>query len=184
MITSSNDLPYSHFRTDFVDNGPGYPFKGVLFTGFMMTPSGPRVLEYNVRFGDPEVQTLLPLLTLATDLAHVLFACTNESLNSIPLSIAEDSAATVVVAAGGYPSSYPKGKPIKLSDVPPDVELFHAGTSVNSEGGLVTSGGRVIAATATGRTLEEAVKKAYGGVKAIDFDGMYYRMDIAARALR
>ncbi|KAF2238492.1 phosphoribosylamine--glycine ligase [Viridothelium virens] len=161
----------------------GYPFRGVLFTGLMMATSGPCVLEYNVRFGDPEVQTLLPLLAPETDLAQVLYACTDHTLSSVQVSITNDVAATVVVAAGGYPSSYPKGTPMKLKDIPEDVQVFHAGTAVDVEGKLKTSGGRVIAATATGKTLKEAVEKAYGGVKAIEFEGMYYRRDIAARAL-
>ena len=162
----------------------GYPFKGVLFTGLMMTASGPRVLEYNVRFGDPEVQTLLPLLSPSTDFAQALLACTDQSLDSVPLSVSSNFAATVVVAAAGYPASYPKGTLMKLTNVPEDVQLFHAGTAVDVEGMLRTSGGRVIAATATGGTLREAVAKAYSGVKAIDFEGMHYRKDIAARAFK
>ena len=148
-----------------------------------MTSSGPRVLEYNARFGDPEAQTLLPLLSPSTDLARILLSCTNRSLDSVPLSVSNDFAATVVVAAGGYPGSYSKGSPMQLKGVSEHVHLFHAGTVLTPEGKLKTSGGRVIAATATGETLEEAVEKAYGGVKVIEFEGMYYRRDIATRAL-
>lgn len=149
-----------------------------------MTSSGPRVLEYNVRFGDPEVQTLLPLLSPSTDLAQVLVACTDQSLGSVPVSVSGDFAATVVVAAGGYPGPYPKGTLMELKDVPDSVQLFHAGTALDAEGRLRTSGGRVIAATATAGTLKEAVGRAYDGVKTIGFEGMYYRKDIAARAFK
>ncbi|KAI9653863.1 MAG: hypothetical protein M1821_006894 [Bathelium mastoideum] len=162
----------------------GYPFKGMLFTGLMVTSSGPRVLEYNVRFGDPEVQTLLPLLAPSVDLAEVLLACTHGSLHSVPLSTSNGFAATVVVAAAGYPGSYPKKTPMKLSVIPEGVELFHAGTEADSEGRLKTSGGRVIAATATATTLRDAVGRAYDGVKAIEFEGMYCRKDIGAKGLR
>ncbi|KAI9884752.1 MAG: hypothetical protein M1823_003462 [Watsoniomyces obsoletus] len=159
----------------------GFPFRGVLFTGLMITGSGPKVLEYNVRFGDPETQTLLPLLSEETDLAIIMLACTYNFLGMIDIQLREEFAATVVVAAGGYPGPYAKGTDIQLSPPPKDVTIFHAGT-VSSESGLKTSGGRVIAATATARTLEEAVSKAYEGVQCIQFDGMQYRKDIAHRA--
>ncbi|ORY17622.1 phosphoribosylglycinamide synthetase [Clohesyomyces aquaticus] len=159
----------------------GYPFTGVLFTGLMMTSKGPKVLEYNVRFGDPETQSLLPLME--TDLAEVMVACTEGKLSGTEVKISKKSAATVVVAAGGYPGSYAKGTVMKLDAVPEDVVLFHAGTSFAEET-LKTSGGRVIASTATAETLEEAVKKAYAGVECIHFDGMQFRKDIAGRALK
>lgn len=159
----------------------GYQFVGCLFTGFMITKKGPKVLEYNVRFGDPETQSLLPLLK--SDLAGIMMACTQNSLDKVELEISKEHAATVVVAAGGYPGSYPKGTPMTLDKTPKGVYLFHAGTAIKN-GQLQTSGGRVIAATSTGATLKEAVASAYEGVKCIQFEGMQFRKDIAARALR
>ncbi|KAF1851102.1 phosphoribosylamine-glycine ligase [Cucurbitaria berberidis CBS 394.84] len=159
----------------------GMPFKGVLFTGLMMTKNGPKVLEYNVRFGDPETQSLLALMS--SDLAEVMIACAEGRLKDVDVKVSARSAATVVVAAGGYPGSYAKGTPMTLDAVPEDVVLFHAGTSF-SDNTLKTSGGRVIASTATASTLEEAVAKAYKGVECIHFEGMQYRKDIAGRALR
>ena len=110
-------------------------------------------------------------------------ACTSKSLESVQLDISDEHAATVVVAAGGYPGSYAKGTPMTLSATSKGVQLFHAGTSIK-DGQLRTSGGRVIASTATGSSLKEAVAKTYEGVKSIEFEGMQYRKDIAARALR
>lgn len=159
----------------------GYPFHGLLFTGFMITKDGPRVLEYNVRFGDPETQSLM--LLMESDLAEVMVACAKGHLADVDVKVSNKSAATVVVAAGGYPGDYKKGTPMTLGDIPQDVVLFHAGTKVE-EGQLKTSGGRVIAASAVGDTLENAVKKAYEGVVAIQFDGLQFRRDIAGRALK
>ncbi|EAT83582.1 glycinamide ribonucleotide synthetase [Parastagonospora nodorum] len=159
----------------------GFEFKGVLFTGLMMTPQGPKVLEYNVRFGDPETQSLLALME--SDLADVMLACADGKLSATDLKVGGKSAATVVVAAGGYPGSYAKGTVMTLEQTPADVVLFHAGT-VFEEGVLRTSGGRVIASTATAGTLEDAVKKAYEGVGCIRFEGMQFRKDIAGRALK
>jgi phosphoribosylamine--glycine ligase len=159
----------------------GFTFKGVLFTGLMMTPSGAKVLEYNVRFGDPETQSLLCLME--GDLADVMVACAEGRLGDVDVKVSSRSAATVVVAAGGYPGSYAKGTPMQLDAVPADTVLFHAGTAVK-DGQLVTAGGRVIASTATAATLEEAVAKAYKGVECIHFEGMQFRKDIAGRALK
>jgi phosphoribosylaminoimidazole-succinocarboxamide synthase len=177
----------------------GIPFIGCLFSGFMITKDGPKVLEYNVRFGDPETQSLLALLE--SDLGEILLACAEGRLADVDVKILSKSAATVVVAAGGYPGSYKKGVEMKL-DPPPsgkcfpdcyvypdnndcfaDVTLFHAGTTLDGSV-LRTAGGRVIASTATADTLEQAIKKAYEGVKCIHFEGMQYRSDIGARALR
>ena len=158
-------------------------FCGCLFTGFMITPSGPRVLEYNVRFGDPETQSCLALLN--SDLAALMLAACNGELASSKLDIADAHACTVVVAAGGYPGSYAKGTPMTVKQPEQDgMYIFHAGTGLGSDGQLKTSGGRVIAATATGKTLKEAVDRTYEGVKLIQFDGMQYRKDIAHRALK
>ncbi|KAI9762329.1 MAG: hypothetical protein M4579_000478 [Chaenotheca gracillima] len=158
-----------------------FPFVGMLFTGLMMTKSGPKVLEYNVRFGDPETQTILPLLSADTDLVQVMIACTEHWLDGAQIKLEAKFAATVVVAAGGYPGSYPKGTEMKLDPAPNDTLIFHAGTEMK-DGSLRTSGGRVIAATATADTLEDAVKKAYDGVGCIHFEGMQFRKDIAHRA--
>jgi phosphoribosylamine--glycine ligase len=177
----------------------GFPFKGVLFTGLMMTKSGAKVLEYNVRFGDPETQSLLALME--SDLAEVMVACAEGNLKNVDVKVSNKSAATVVVAAGGYPGSYAKGTVMTLDPVPKgeymlectchamisltqlDVVLFHAGTSLPNNT-LKTSGGRVIASTAIAPTLEEAVAKAYKGVDCINFEGMQFRKDIAGRALK
>lgn len=162
------------------------PFKGCLFTGLMITPQGPKVLEYNVRFGDPETQTVLPLLSDDTDLAEIMMACAKGYLSSVDFKIQQKFSATVVVAAGGYPDSYAKGTPMTVGTPAPgsDITIFHAGTKLAGSQ-LQTAGGRVIAANATGSSLEEAVKKAYEeGIKLIQFDGMFYRKDIAHRAFR
>ncbi|KXT01864.1 hypothetical protein AC578_2161 [Pseudocercospora eumusae] len=161
----------------------GMTFVGCLFTGFMLTPNGPRVLEYNVRFGDPESQSCLSLLK--SDLAELMLACTDGTLSSQKLEVLPESACTVVVAAGGYPGSYAKGTPMEVAtpNEKDGIYYFHAGTALK-DGQLKTSGGRVIAATAVGETLRDAVNKAYEGVKGIKFEGMQYRSDIAHRALR
>jgi phosphoribosylamine--glycine ligase/phosphoribosylformylglycinamidine cyclo-ligase len=162
----------------------GFPFRGCLFTGLMIASDGtPKVLEYNVRFGDPETQTVLPLLE--SDLAKIMYACAGPVpyLEDIPVKVSSKFSTTVVVAAPGYPESYPKNIPMQVADAPEGIEIFHAGTKLSGDA-LVTAGGRVIAATATGDSLRAAVDKAYEGVKLINFDGMYYRKDIAHRAFR
>lgn len=158
----------------------GYPMIGCLFTGLMLTKDGPRVLEYNVRFGDPETQSLLPLLQ--SDLAKVIEACADERLDKFDLEVNPGYAATVVVAAGGYPGKYEKGLEMELDPTSGGTLLFHAGTTLNGDI-LRTSGGRVIAATAQSNTLKAAVDAAYKGVECIHFEGMQYRKDIAHRAL-
>lgn len=160
----------------------GFPMRGCLFTGLMITPNGPKTLEYNVRFGDPETQTVLPLLE--SDLAKIMYACAGiPLLDMVPVKIRPGFSATVVVAAPGYPNSYPKNIPMQVAPDTDAITVFHAGTTLSNDS-LVTAGGRVIAANATGETLREAVDKAYEGVKLINFDGMYYRKDIAHRAFR
>ncbi|KAB8266764.1 phosphoribosylglycinamide synthetase [Aspergillus minisclerotigenes] len=161
----------------------GFPFVGILFTGLMMTKNGPKVLEYNVRGGDPETQTLLPLLSDDTDLAEIMVACTEHWLDGVSINVKPDFSTTVIAVAGGYPGSYAKGKAITLDPVPEDTLIFHAGTTlVGNE--LQTSGGRVIASTATASSLEEAVRKSYSGISTIHFEDMFYRKDIAHRAFR
>jgi phosphoribosylamine--glycine ligase / phosphoribosylformylglycinamidine cyclo-ligase len=159
-----------------------FPFVGTLFTGLMITKNGPKTLEYNVRFGDPETQTLLPLLTPDTDLAEIMIACTEHWLDHVSIKVEAKFSATVVVVARGYPGPYPKGTPITIETPRFESNHFHAGTTIK-HGQLLTSGGRVIAASSTAKTLEEAVTRAYSGVALIEFDGMQYRKDIAHRDL-
>jgi phosphoribosylamine--glycine ligase / phosphoribosylformylglycinamidine cyclo-ligase len=161
----------------------GMPFVGILFTGIMLTKNGPKVLEYNVRGGDPETQTLLPLLSDDTDLARVMLACTEHWLDGVELKVKAGFSTTVVACAEGYPGSYAKNRPITLHKTPENTIVFHAGTSL-SDKKLLSTGGRVIAATATADTLEGAVKKAYEGMTSITFEGMHFRKDIAYRAFK
>ncbi|GMG40084.1 unnamed protein product [Ambrosiozyma monospora] len=162
----------------------GYPMVGCLFVGIMVTPAGePKVLEYNVRFGDPETQTVLPLLK--TDLLELMIATVEHRLDSVDFKLHEGkSSTTVVMSAGGYPESYKKGDEITIkTPLPQETFIFHAGTS-SKDGKIITSGGRVIAATAIADSLEDAVKKAYVGVDHVSFNGKYNRTDIAHRAFR
>uniref|UniRef100_A0A8H7TSM5 phosphoribosylformylglycinamidine cyclo-ligase n=1 Tax=Bionectria ochroleuca TaxID=29856 RepID=A0A8H7TSM5_BIOOC len=161
------------------------PFRGVLFTGLMITANGPKVLEYNVRFGDPETQTVLPLLSADTDLAEIMLACANGYLDNCNLTIENKFSATVVLAAGGYPGPYAKGTPMNLQQPPTGSTIFHAGTALDGDQ-LKTSGGRVIAINSVGDSLRAAVDAAYAALtaKTIEFDGMFYRKDIAHRAFR
>ncbi|KAH6975924.1 phosphoribosylglycinamide synthetase [Ilyonectria sp. MPI-CAGE-AT-0026] len=161
------------------------PFRGVLFTGLMITSAGPKVLEYNVRFGDPETQTVLPLLSADTDLADVMLACANGYLDNCNLTIENKFSATVVLASPGYPGSYPKGAEMSVQTAPEGCTIFHAGTTLDGSV-LKTSGGRVIAINAVGDSLRAAVDAAYAALdaKVIDFEGAFYRKDIAYRAFR
>lgn len=147
-----------------------------------MTSSGPKVLEYNVRFGDPETQTVIPLLDAKCDLAEIMLACTSGWLDAIEMKVQQLYATTVILAAGGYPGSYAKGNEIKIGPMDAETHVFHAGTDRKNDR-LVTAGGRVIAVTATGSSLKQAVARAYEGVKSIKFDNMVFRTDIAHRAL-
>ncbi|WVW85037.1 phosphoribosylamine-glycine ligase [Kwoniella bestiolae CBS 10118] len=161
----------------------GYPFVGMLFTGFMLTPDGPKVLEYNVRFGDPETQALMLLLDDETDLAEVMLAAVERRLDSVKLGYRDGYAVSVVLASEGYPGKYPKGVPMTINpDMPTGVHVFHAGTAIKDDTG-VTDGGRVLAVCASGSTLREAVDLAYAGVDQISWKGKTYRRDIAYRAL-
>jgi phosphoribosylamine--glycine ligase len=155
----------------------GAPYRGVLYAGLMLTPSGPRVLEFNCRFGDPETQAILPLLN--SDLVDVFDACIDGRLDALDLAWSHHCAASVVVASPGYPGVYPKGLPISGLDAVPDgVIVFHAGTATDPDGRVVTSGGRVLNVTALGATLDAALESAYRGVNAVCFDGMHFRRDI------
>ncbi|KAG8947163.1 Bifunctional purine biosynthetic protein ade1 [Tulasnella sp. 419] len=160
----------------------GYPFVGLLFTGFMLTSNGPRVLEYNVRFGDPETEALMLLLDEKSDLAAIMLACVERRLDSVNISIRPGFAVSVILASAGYPGSYAKGKQISVGQLPEGVIPFHAGTSRSGDN-TVTSGGRVLAIAAYGPTLRDALDDAYKAVDAISFDGKTFRRDIAHRAL-
>ena len=158
------------------------PFKGCLYFGLMLTPDGPKVIEYNCRFGDPETQVVLPLLK--TDLLTVMQAVESETLGALTVEWRHASAACVILASGGYPGHYEKGKPISLpASAPGNVTIYHAGDRLDENGQLVTSGGRVLGVTATGPTLRQALHDAYAAARAVDFDGKYLRHDIGQRAL-
>lgn len=159
-------------------NAEGRTFKGVLYFGLMKTKDGMKVIEYNSRFGDPETQVVLPMLK--TDLLDIFEAVTDERLADIRIEWEEGSCVCVVLASGGYPVKYEKGKVIEIGALDPDVFLYHAGTAVK-DGKLVTAGGRVLGVSAKGATVEEARKKAYENVKKIFFDGMHYRTDIGIK---
>ncbi|WAQ92374.1 hypothetical protein PtA15_16A281 [Puccinia triticina] len=161
------------------------PFVGCLFTGFMITEQGPKVLEYNVRFGDPETQTVMSLLSDDTDLAEVFMACCDRRLDSVKIDFKASYSVTVVIASPGYPNSYPKGLEITIDHaaLPTNSFVYHAGTAKKS-GQLRTTGGRVLAVNGTGETLEMAAQTAYRAVSCVKFEGMTYRKDIAHRALK
>lgn len=163
-------------------NAEGRTFKGCLYFGLMLTPKGPKVIEYNCRFGDPETQVVLPLLK--TDLLTVMQAVHDETLSELSVEFSDEAAACVIVASGGYPKSYKKGCVMDFGKAEelPDVTVYHAGTALK-DGTLVTSGGRVLGVTATGKDLETALQKAYAAVEEIHFDGAFYRKDIGQRAL-
>ena len=158
----------------------GRTFKGCLYFGLMLTKEGPKVIEYNCRFGDPETQVVLPLLE--GDLARIMLAVRNGTLAEEKISFSDKHAACVIIASGGYPKAYKKGCPIKIGDVG-DAVVYHAGTKL-TEDGLVTSGGRVLGVTAVGETLRQALDKAYAAAESISFENMYKRSDIGARALK
>ena len=156
----------------------GRPFKGVLYFGLMLTPKGPKVIEYNARFGDPETQAVLS--RLETDLFDIFNAVIDEKLDEIEIHWADNAACCVCMASGGYPKAYEKGKEITgLADVK-DSFVFHAGTAVRG-GTFVTSGGRVLGVTAVTPTLEEAIRKAYADVEKIHFEAAHYRRDIGVK---
>lgn len=160
-------------------NEEGRTFRGCLYFGLMITDKGPKVIEYNSRFGDPETQVVLPLLQ--GDLLEIMMACTNGTLADVDFSFSSDSACCVVAASGGYPVSYKKGYPVTL---PEDTSrIYIAGTKLQ-DGVQVTSGGRVLGVTETAPTLREAVDKAYRTMEKVSFQDMYYRKDIGARALK
>ena len=166
-------------------NAEGRPFRGCLYFGLMLTKDGPKVIEYNCRFGDPETQAVLPLLK--TDLLDVMEAVAAGRLSEINVEWLDKCSCCLVLASGGYPKAYKKGLPISGltgGQMPGSgVEVFHAGTKKLPDGSLVTNGGRVLGLTAVADTLREAVETAYSAAEKIGFEDMHYRRDIGARAL-
>ena len=167
-------------------NTEGRKFKGCLYFGLMLTPDGPKVIEYNSRFGDPEAQVVLP--RLETDLAEIITAVAQERLGELEIKWSEKASACVILASGGYPGSYPKGLEIAGLDergqiaAMPEVTVYHAGTK-RENGKFHTNGGRVLGLTALGDTLEEALETAYQAVGMVHFEGVMYRKDIGRRKL-
>ena len=158
----------------------GRPFKGCLYFGLMITKDGPKVIEYNCRFGDPEAQVVLPLLK--TDLFTIMQACRNGTLTADLVDFSDENACCVIVASNGYPVSYEKGNPITIdSDI--TAEIFFAGVK-EKDGAIVNNGGRVLGVTLTAPTLKEAINNAYNQVSKIHFANAYYRKDIGARAMK
>jgi phosphoribosylamine--glycine ligase len=160
----------------------GIDYAGLLYTGLMLTTDGPKVLEYNCRFGDPETQVVIP--RLRSDLAEVLDACAAGRLADVKVDLTEDAAVTVVLASGGYPGAYRTGRPIEglaAASASPDAAVFHSGTA-ERDGRVVTAGGRVLAVTGWGPAVADARRRAYEAASHISFDGMTRRSDIAAGA--
>jgi len=163
----------------------GFPFRGILFIGLMMTANGPRVLEYNVRFGDPETQAIL--VRLQTDLAQIFEAITEQRLGELEIDWSGDSSACVVLASRGYPGTPETGTKIAGLDLAKrheSVAVFHAATERGEQGEWLTSGGRVLGITATGNNLDLALTRCYGAIADINWDGMQYRRDIGCNAER
>jgi phosphoribosylamine--glycine ligase len=161
----------------------GHPYTGLLYAGLMITDDGPKVIEFNCRFGDPETQVVLPLM--ASDIIPIMLACCDGTLAEHTVETREGACVSVVMASGGYPKAYEKGKVITgiaEADADADLVVFHAGTQSSDEG-LLTNGGRVLGVTALGTDIPSAIAKAYEGVSKIDFDGAQYRSDIGGRAL-
>jgi phosphoribosylamine--glycine ligase len=159
------------------------PYKGVLYAGIMVTAQGPKVLEFNVRMGDPETQPLL--VRLKTDLAMLLEAVVDDRLGEVEIEWDERPAVCVVMASGGYPGAYEKGREISGLDAAaevPDTVVFHAGTA-EKNGKVLTAGGRVLGVTALGDDVEKAISRAYEAAKLITWEGVHYRSDIGAKAI-
>lgn len=163
----------------------GTPYSGILYAGLMLTAKGPKLIEYNVRFGDPECQVLIP--RLRSDLLDVLLATATGKLADLDLALSDDPVLTVVLAANGYPGPVTKGTPIKnvaAAEACDGVTVFHAGTQHTPNGGLVANGGRVLNVTATAATIKDAQTAAYKAVDLIDFPQNHHRRDIAWRAIK
>ena len=162
----------------------GHPFRGFLYAGLMLTPDGPKVIEFNVRLGDPEAQVILPLLD--EPLLPILMAAARGALNRSPVRVGGDRLTAVVVASRGYPESSESGQPIEgieQAEGIPGVAVYHAGTAMR-DGRIVTAGGRVLTVVGRGTRFDEAIARAYAGAMRIHFDGMQYRRDIGRSALR
>jgi phosphoribosylamine--glycine ligase len=157
----------------------GRPYKGVLYGGLMITNNGPKVLEFNARFGDPETQVVLP--RLKTDLVEIMLAVIDNKLEQINIEWSEDACVGVVMASAGYPGNYKTGFPVTgLSDLDEGILVFQAGTKFDATSGqILTNGGRVLTVAATGKTIAEARKKVYNNISRIKFEGCHYRKDIA-----
>ena len=179
-----SDEQYAYVRKHIVEKtlsglrAEGIRYCGVLYIGLMVAGEGARVVEYNVRFGDPETQVVLPLLQ--TDLLEVFEAALDGELGGLRLSWSPQASACIVMAAPGYPGEYPKGLPLSLPDTPEGVSIIHAGTAHTDEG-LASSGGRVLGVTAVAATLTEALGKAYATTERVGFEGAHYRRDIGSR---
>jgi phosphoribosylamine--glycine ligase len=157
-------------------------FKGVIYFGLMMSEKGPRLLEYNVRFGDPETEVILT--SLKTNLRDMILACLDGTLSDVKMEFYPGYYVDVVLASGGYPGSYEKGKVITgLDQVDSSAMVFHAGTKEES-GDIVTSGGRVLNIVGKGNTLQSAIDNAYKEVEKVDFEGAFYRNDIGRKGLK
>lgn len=164
-------------------NAEGRPFKGVIYFGLMLTPNGPKVIEYNCRFGDPETQVVLPLLE--GDLLEIFEACRDECLSNVSFRFSDQSAACVMLASGGYPVKYESGKEIEGLNAKGQSDkavIYHSGTKF-SDGKYYTAGGRVLGVSATGKDLMQALGRAYEAAETISFEAMHYRKDIGKRAL-
>lgn len=164
-------------------NAEGRPFKGVIYFGLMLTPNGPKVIEYNCRFGDPETQVVLPLLE--GDLLEIFEACRDECLSNVSFTFSDQSAACVMLASGGYPVKYESGKEIEGLNAKGQSDkavIYHSGTKF-SDGKYYTAGGRVLGVSATGKDLMQALGRAYEAAETISFEAMHYRKDIGKRAL-
>ena len=161
-------------------NAEGRTFKGVIYFGMMLTPEGPKVVEYNARFGDPECQAVLSLLE--TDLMDILEACVDGTLDQLDVKFKDAASCCLVLASGGYPVAYEKGKEITGLDQVKDAVVFHAGTK-KQDGKFLTNGGRVLGVTAVAPTLREAVVKAYAAAGPVNFEKMHFRTDIGYHIL-